>query len=89
MKKYFLLIAFAGSLLTSCQKCKECEIKVEFLPTSSLTESDCQENLGMSCDDYFNMVYGQPAEEFCGDQLDAAEDYEDINEDYRVYWDCK
>ena len=90
MKKYFLLIALAGLFFTSCEKCKDCEVKVEFLSTSALTDADCQLVYQMDCEAYFNSVYSATATEFCGDDLDAAEATADVTTtDYRVYWDCK
>jgi|TARA_B110001469_G_scaffold68656_1_gene65375 hypothetical protein len=90
MKKYLLLIVLAGVFLTSCKKCKDCEVKVEFLSTSSLTNSDCQLVYGMDCQAYFNSVYAATSAEFCGDDLDAAEETADVTTaDTRVYWDCK
>ena len=90
MKKYLLLIALGGVLLTSCEKCKDCEVKVEFLSTSTLSNADCQLIYGMDCEAYFNSIYAASAQEFCGDDLEAAEETADVTTgDVRVYWDCK
>ena len=90
MKKYLLLIAVAGLFLTSCKKCKDCEIKVDVLSSSTLDDAACQEVYNMSCQDYYNSLYAGTATEYCGDELDAAEATADVStSDYRIYWDCK
>ena len=90
MKKYFLLIALAGLFFTSCEKCKDCEVKVEVLSTSSLDDDACEAAFNMSCQDYYNSIYAGTATEHCWDELEAAEATADVSTiDYRIYWDCK
>ena len=99
MKKYFLLIAVVGLCLTSCKKCKDCEVKVEVLSTSTLTDADCAATssaMGGSattCQEYYDALLSSslaPATEYCGDELEAAEATADVTTtEYRVYWDCK
>ncbi len=90
MKKFFLLIAVTGLFFTSCKKCKDCEVKVEVLSTSTLDDDACEEAFGMNCQDYYDSMYSATATEFCGDDLEAAEATEDVTTvDYRIYWDCK
>ena len=87
MKKYFLLIALAGVLFTSCKKCKDCEIKIDLTSAYPLTDSDCQATFGMNCEDY--LTQGYASEEYCGDELEAAEEVNVTGIGYTVYWDCK
>ena len=90
MKKYLLLIVLAGVFLTSCKKCKDCEVKVEVLSTSTLDDAACQAAFQMDCQAYYNSLYAGTATEYCGDDLDAAEETADVSTvDYRIYWDCK
>ena len=96
MKKIFLLIVLAGALLTSCKKCKDCEVKVEVLSTSSMDDAACAAasqatgGTATTCQEYFDDLYSVTAVEYCGDELEAAEETADVTTtDYRVYWDCK
>ena len=88
MKKYLLLIVLAGVFLTSCKKCKDCDIKVDLTSAYPLTNSDCQINFGMNCEDY--LTQGYTSEEYCGDDLEAIEEVAPVTgAGFSVYWDCK
>ena len=90
MKKYLLLLAVSGLFLTSCEKCKDCEVKVEVFSTSAADNEACQLAFNMDCEAYYNSLYAGTATEYCGDDLDAAEATADVSTgDYRIYWDCK
>jgi len=88
MKKYLLLLAVSGLFLTSCEKCKDCEIAIDLDNSYPLTDADCQASFGMNCEDYLTNAYS--AAEYCGDELEAIESTADVTGvGYRVYWDCK
>ena len=88
MKKYLLLIVLAGVFLTSCKKCKDCDIKVDLTSAYPLTDSDCQDTFGMNCEDY--LTQGYTSEEYCGDDLEAIEEVAPVTgAGFSVYWDCK
>ena len=67
MKKIFLLIVLAGALLTSCKKCKDCEVKVEVLSTSSMDDAACAAasqatgGTATTCQEYFDDLYSVTA----------------------------
>ena len=91
MKKYFLLIAVVGLCLTSCKKCKDCEVKVEVLSTSTLDDAACA-LMGdfATCQEYFDNLYAATAIEYCDDDLDAVDGIDlGSTTDYRAYYDCK
>ncbi len=88
MKKCLLLIVLAGVFLTSCKKCKDCEIKIDLTSSYPLTDSDCQATFGMNCEDY--LTQGYTASEYCDDELDAIEETPAVTGvGYSVYWECK
>ena len=84
MKKYLLLIVLAGVFLTSCKKCKDCDIKVDLTSAYPLTDSDCQDAFGMNCEDYLTQGYTSE------DDLEAIEEVAPVTgAGFSVYWDCK
>ena len=96
MKKFFVLIFLAGAFLTSCKKCKDCTIAYETLNGYDASGLDAAAELmgHADWDAYVASLY--PSQEFCKDELDAAEEVSDEADldgdgtmDYRAYWDCK
>ena len=94
MKKYLLLLAVSGLFLTSCEKCKDCEYKMEWQFVNDASTDDLYQSMGYAnTQDYYDQFYSNvlPAsEEFCGDELEAVEGYDQtIPGAYRIYIDCK
>jgi hypothetical protein len=88
----FLLLTI---ILSSCQKCKTCQVSTSPINGYDFsTLNDYATALGYAdWNSYMATLY--PAEEFCGDDLDEAEevdletdlDADGIN-DYRVFYNC-
>jgi len=102
MKRYFLLIALAGVLFTSCKKCKDCEYKIDWKITEGYTtaelavlDAEYQLLFGMDYEEYYQDFYSSAFisvnEEYCGDDLEEIEDMADVNVAgfYKLYWECK
>ncbi|MFT4903119.1 MAG: hypothetical protein ACI84S_000824 [Thalassomonas sp.] len=88
MKILPILAVVLAMGFTSCKKCKDCEIKVDLTSAYPLTNSDCQINFGMNCEDY--LTQGYTSEEYCGDDLEAIEEVAPVTgAGFSVYWDCK
>ena len=94
-KPPIIILALITAFFSSCEKCKTCQITFETLNGYSMSDLDAAAS-AMGYSDwtaYMESLY--PAEEFCDDELDAAEEVSesvdltgDGTDDYRVYWDC-
>ena len=89
-----LAISFLAFGFTSCKKCKDCEYKVEWTFGSDADTDALYQSMGYDdTQDYYNQMYSNllpAADEFCDDELDDVEDYEEVVPGmYRFYTDCK
>ena len=99
--KLFLIALIAGFTFTSCEKCKDCELKYEFI-----NDDDIQGlyELGALFNGYnsFNEMWNADDSiqafnrEYCDDELSEIEDYTEEHDtdsnqvnDIRFYYDCK
>ena len=97
MKKVFLLIAVTGMMLTSCKKCKDCEMKYEMINGAGMSEFDeLVQSMGYSDMNAYMSAQSGGSAEMCSDDLTTAESYNlemdidmDGTKDYRMYYDCK
>ena len=100
--KLFLIALIAGFTFTSCEKCKDCELKYEFINDDDIEGlynlaaalSDCE----CLWDEYWNTNDSIQAfnREYCDDELSETEDYTEEHDtdsnqvnDIRFYYDCK
>ncbi len=97
MKKAANLLCMLILILSfsSCKNCKDCHIEYETLNGYNMSELNTAAQLMgyADWDAYMGSLY--PTQEFCDDNLDAAENVSeeaDLNidgiMDYRVYWHC-
>tara|TARA_B100001758_G_scaffold217676_1_gene204636 strand:- start:8082 stop:8378 length:297 start_codon:yes stop_codon:yes gene_type:complete len=98
MKKIILqtlAIAFLAITFTSCEKCKDCEYKIEWTFISDADTDALYQSMGYDdTQDYYNQLYSNvlpAAEELCDDELEEAESAADVTVPgaYRIYIDCK
>ena len=97
----FLIALITGFTFTSCEKCKDCELKYEFI-----NDDDIQAlyELAAAFEGYnsFNEMWNADDSiqslniEYCDDELSDIEDYTEEHDtdsnqvnDIRFYYDCK
>mgnify|MGYP000857956919 FL=1 len=100
-KKLFLIALIAGFTFTSCEKCKDCEYKYEFINDDDiqpLYELAAIFNNYNSWDDMWHADDSIQSfnREYCDDELSNIKDFSeefdtDSNQvnDIRFYYDCK
>ena len=101
MKKlFFLPLIFTLVLFASCEiedECKDCTPQINWLWDDMLTADELQDlneayqALGYEdADDYYNSLYQFETEEFCGEDLQDAEDFNDsVSGVYSFTYDCQ
>ena len=99
-KLFFLPIIFTLLLFNSCEiedECKDCTPQVNWTWDDILTADELQDlnesyqDLGYEdADDYYNSLYQFETEEFCGEDLQDAEDYnESTLGAFSLTYDCQ